>query len=82
MDHPSQYTASLGFKFNADDWKVFTTLVDAGPNFELRVAGGVYRFDSNATGFWELMVHSATGKIYGEFSRLLAIIMTLTFSPS
>ncbi|DAA75502.1 TPA_exp: Uncharacterized protein A8136_1576 [Trichophyton benhamiae CBS 112371] len=72
MDHPSQYTASLGFKFNADDWKVFTTLVDAGPNFELRVAGGVYRFDSNATGFWELMVHSATGKIYVDGNLVMS----------
>ncbi|EFR04541.1 hypothetical protein MGYG_07546 [Nannizzia gypsea CBS 118893] len=63
-DHPPEYTASQGFKFNSDDWKAFITLVDAGPNFELRVAGGVYRFDSNAMGFWELMVHSATGKIY------------------
>ncbi|KAJ6073178.1 hypothetical protein N7467_011263 [Penicillium canescens] len=36
----------------------------SGPNFELRLAGGAYRFHKNEPRFWELLVDSKYKKIY------------------
>ncbi|KAE8363723.1 hypothetical protein BDV27DRAFT_158502 [Aspergillus caelatus] len=62
--NPVEYIEKKGFKFQSDDWEAVQVLEKPGPNFDLRLAGGVYRFDANKAGLWELMVHSVTSAIY------------------
>lgn len=36
-----------------------------GPYFDIRFAGGVYRFEDNDMGFFELLVDSSKGAVLG-----------------
>ncbi|KAL7929163.1 hypothetical protein V8C35DRAFT_316062 [Trichoderma chlorosporum] len=53
-----------GFQREPDDWKCFEPLVQPGPHFYLRFAGGVYKISGPSLGITELVVNSADEKIY------------------
>jgi hypothetical protein len=62
------FLAEHGFQREPDDWKCFEPLVQPGPHFYLRFAGGVYKMSGPSLGVKELVVNSANEKIYGIVS--------------
>lgn len=62
------YMEKNEISFEAGDFDHFEKL-RSGPDFELRLAGGAYRFHKNKPGFWELLVDSKHKKIYGTHNK-------------
>lgn len=65
-----EYLAQNGIRLNADDMKRLDVLSTPGPDFDIRFAGGAYRFQKSSHSFWDLIIDSANRKIYGEWKML------------
>ncbi|RAK88289.1 hypothetical protein BO79DRAFT_287780 [Aspergillus costaricaensis CBS 115574] len=63
--NPTEYCAGRGYDVTQPTiWEAFVMMGTAGPHFDLRLAGGVYRFADNEFGLFELFVNSAKSTIH------------------
>ncbi|EAW17006.1 uncharacterized protein NFIA_003620 [Aspergillus fischeri NRRL 181] len=63
-DTATDYTKTHGFDFKEINWRIIKEMSKPGPHFDLRMAGGVYRFDNNDLGFYELLVDSSMRAVF------------------
>ncbi|KAE8153214.1 hypothetical protein BDV25DRAFT_137118 [Aspergillus avenaceus] len=70
------FGASRGYDVSqVTNWEALMKMATPGPYFDLRLAGGAYRFAENAFGLSELFVNSAKSTIHvdGELVESLAV---------